>query len=179
MCPLAQSHTRSGLPAYNLMICGCRSNCRYWISLSTRPAMSLLISFRRLMIFIATSCPVTLCCANLTLPKEPSPNVLTSRYWLRRLFERIVPGDWLYCNWFDARIGGETIGGRDGRPLGASYAGREMESSSSSMAEDMLASVISTGGLNILAMYACDIGSLSFCTVRVAKGIGLEYSYVV
>ncbi len=42
------------------------------------------------------------------------------------------------------------MGGRDRRPLGASYAGREIESSSSSIAEDMLALMISAGGLNDL-----------------------------
>jgi hypothetical protein len=48
----------------------------------------------------------------------------------------MVPGDALYVC-VGVWRGGETMGGRDGRPRGASYAGREMESSSSSIAEDM------------------------------------------
>lgn len=62
------------------MMCGCRRSWRYWISRSTRPAMSFVTSFRLDMIFNATFCPVDWCIASLTLPKEPSPRVLTTLY---------------------------------------------------------------------------------------------------
>lgn len=69
---------------HSLMICGCRSSCRYWISRSILPAMSRVTSLFRFMIFRATFWPLTWCVASFTFPKEPSPSVLTIVYCPRR-----------------------------------------------------------------------------------------------
>ena len=52
--------------AYSLMMCGCLSSLRYWISRLTLGVMSMLMIFLRLIIFIATLCPVTECTATVT-----------------------------------------------------------------------------------------------------------------
>ena len=51
------------MTSYSLMMCGWRRSFRYWISRLTRPPMSIDEIFRRLMIFIATRCPVMECVA--------------------------------------------------------------------------------------------------------------------
>lgn len=76
---------RHRMTTHNLMICGCLNNCKYAISLSTRPAISRLVRFFLEIILSATFCPVTSWIASLTLPNDPSPTVLMIRYCPRRL----------------------------------------------------------------------------------------------
>lgn len=54
-----QASRSQGRETHSLMMCGCRSTLRYWISRLTRGVMSMLTIFLRLMIFIATLWPVS------------------------------------------------------------------------------------------------------------------------
>lgn len=53
------------MTSYSLMIWGCRSSFRYWISLLTLAPMSNEEIFLRLMIFMATRWPVRECVATV------------------------------------------------------------------------------------------------------------------
>lgn len=124
---------------YSLIICGCLSSCRYWISLSTRPAMSLEMTFLREMILSATSCPLTRCTASLTFPNDPSPRVFFTLYCpIRRpmrppdVSPTLVP-----VRWEDESLGGGLmVWGRG--PRRSRGFDRDIESSSSSIVEAIL-----------------------------------------
>lgn len=59
-------------------------------------------------------------------------------YWFNLLLARIVPGDSDKGVKFGARVEGDSMVGIEGLGLLPSYGGREMDSSSSWIAEDML-----------------------------------------
>ena len=125
---------------HSLMIWGCRRSCRYWISRSTRPAMSREMSFLREIIFSATSCPLMRCTASLTLPKEPSPKVFLT--WYCPILCSTLPPLGISV----AKLRGDTISdggaGLDGGCTGTCRCGgleSDIDSSSSSKWEAMTA----------------------------------------
>src|ERR1700744_737235 len=104
-----------------------------------RPAMSLVFSFLRLMILRATFWPVFWWVASFTLPNEPSPRVLTTSYWTRRILG--AGSGALRSAVLGAGFGGGRTGSR--RELVVEM---DKESSSSSIMDVMVVGAGSLGG---------------------------------
>ena len=105
--------------------------------------MSLVTSFLRLIIFKATSFPLTLCMASLTLPKEPSPSVLMILYWPKRWLVRFASSVLCRCCWLGLGFSAWSLGLLESRR--ELVVDMERESSSSSRVEVIIPAYVWEG----------------------------------